>query len=188
MIIRLLLATLAFPFLAQAQSLEKCAWSAFTEKTFVDLSSADNLVISEDLKECSALNKYLESLANEANIKKSVYGTFLLGAAQEKVSAFRVLWILDQYRDSYVNASKTAKYSAVLDLFEKGMIAYFEKLDELNKKHVAALTSSDPKDVLDWQYLGQIYQDEVSLASSNWISSGYKNETYQLAEKAQQKK
>ena len=60
-------------------------------------------------------------------------------------------------------------------------------LVQLKKKHVAALSSNSPQDVLDWQYLGQIYQDQVSLAASDWISSGYKNEAYQLSDIAQQK-
>ncbi len=188
MISRILFLTiLATPFLVQAQTLGKCEWSTLLEKTVIDITSSDNPVLSDDLKECDALNIYLESLVNEVSIKKSIYATFLLGAAQEKTAAYRVLWVLDQYRDDYVNVSKTAKYSVVLDLFKKGMTTYFEKLDELNKKHVAALSSNSPQDVLDWQYLGQIYQDQVSLAASDWISSGYKNEAYQLSDIAQQK-
>lgn len=68
------------------------------------------------------------------------------------------------------------------------MVVYFEKLNTLNEKHVAALTSASPQDVLNWQFLGQIYQDQVSSAGSDWISAGYKNETYQLAAKAELKK
>jgi hypothetical protein len=174
-------------FAQQEQLPDSCKWSREKEKMVLQIASDSNKVLSEEFANCSALNKYYQSLLNQAQIKQTDTNGILLGATQENSSALRVLWILDQYRDEYVNASKTAKYGQVLDLFEKAMTVYFEKLNTLNEKHLAALTSTNPQDILYWQFLGQNYQAQVSSADSNWITNGYKNEIYQLAAKAELK-
>ena len=188
MVIKFLLALTALaPALAQAEENGICAWSKTTEKIVVEAAASEVPTLSTELSSCVELSRYFQSLLDQNIAEKSTSGGILVAAAAEKTSALRVIWILDKRRAEFLNETKTATYNQLLNIFEKGMNEYLQKLGEFNEKRLAAISSQNPQAVLEWQFMGQIYQEEVNLAASEWISKGYKNETFQLAELAQTK-